>query len=95
MAFGFVYILTNEHRNVLYIGLTNDLRKRILHHRQRLVPGFTKKYNVHRLVHFERLQNMEEARHREQQLKGVTRERKITLINATNPTWQDLFGNIN
>lgn len=88
---GYVYILCNEHRNVLYVGCTNDLRKRLYHHKHRLVPGFTKRYNVHRLVYFERLSDMEAARQREQQIKGINRIKKEVLINTLNPSWRELL----
>lgn len=88
---GYVYILTNDRLNVLYVGCTNDLRKRLLHHKHRLVPGFTKKYNLHRLVYFEKLPDIVAARLRERQLKGVSRAKKDTLIDAVNPRRRDLF----
>jgi putative endonuclease len=91
---GYVYILTNDNRNVLYVGCTKDLRKRLYHHKHRLVPGFTKKYNVHRLVYFEVLQDIEGARRREQSLKGIKRVKKDALIKAFNPEWRDLYGEI-
>jgi putative endonuclease len=91
---GYVYILTNDNRNVLYVGCTNDLKKRIHHHKHRLVAGFTKKYNVHQLVYFEALPDIETARRRERTLKGITRVRKDALIKAFNPTWRDLYGDV-
>jgi putative endonuclease len=86
----FVYILTNDKGNVLYIGCTENLKKRIYHHKHRLISGFTKKYNLHRLVYFEVLPNIEAARVRERQLKGKTRAKKIALIESVNPSWRDL-----
>lgn len=91
MEHGYIYILTNDRLNVLYVGSTSDLPKRLYHHRHRLVPGFTKKYNVHRLVYFEVLPDMEAARHRERAVKGINRARKEVLITALNPLWQDLY----
>ena len=91
---GYVYILTNDHRNVLYVGCTNDLKKRIHHHKHRLIPGFTKKYNVHRLVYFEELPDIDVARRRELALKGIRRDRKLALINGSNPKWRDLYDDI-
>jgi putative endonuclease len=87
---GYIYILCNNHRNVLYVGCTNNLRKRLYHHKNRLVPGFTKKYNVHRLVYVERLADMETARNMEQKIKNMNRVKKEALIIASNATWQDL-----
>ena len=89
-AKAYVYILTNDRRNVLYIGSTKDLKKRIYHHKKQLVPGFTKKYNVHRLVYFEQYTSIEKAREREKHLKGKTRAKKIALIESINSTWEDL-----
>jgi len=78
----YIYILTNDRLNVLYVGVTSDLKRRIYHHKRCLIAGFTRKYNVHRLVHFERLPDMVEARPREKKLKGVCRARKDSMICA-------------
>ncbi len=86
----YVYVLTNDRSNVLYVGATGNLKKRVYHHKQRLVPGFTKKYNVHRLVYYESHENMDAARAREKQLKGKTRAKKNILVESTNPSWNDL-----
>lgn len=91
MGQGYVYILTNDRLNVLYIGCTNNLRKRLLHHKRRLVPGFTKKYNVHRLVYFEEQLDINIARQRERQLKGLSRAKKDALVTSMNPNRRDLF----
>jgi len=88
---GYVYILTNDRLNVLYVGCTNNLHKRLLHHQRRLVPGFTKKYNVHRLVYFEAHPEMDAARQRERQLKGLNRAKKDVLVTTLNPERRDLF----
>ncbi len=88
---GYVYILTNDRLNVLYIGSTNDLKKRLVHHKQGLIPGFTKRYNVHRLVYFEEQPDMDAARGRERQLKGLTRAKKDAIVTAENPDRHDLF----
>ena len=79
MAAAYVYILTNDRRTVLYTGATNDLRARVRHHKHRLVPGFTRRYNVHRLVYFERLSDMDAARTRELQIKRLLRVKKEAL----------------
>jgi len=86
----YVYILSNDRGNVLYIGCTEDLKKRIYMHKKRLIAGFTKKYNVHRLVYFEQLSGIDKARAREQYLKGKSRAKKIALIESVNPTRKDL-----
>ena len=91
---GYVYILTTDRQTVLYIGSTNDLRKRLTHHRHRLIPGFTRKYNVDRLVYVEEYPDMDAARIRECQLKDWSRAKKEALVAATNPTRRDLFDEI-
>ena len=90
----YVYILSNDRGNVLYIGCTEDLKKRIYMHKKSLIAGFTKKYNVHRLVYFEQFSNIDEAKTREKYLKGKTRAKKITLIESINPTKKDLSQDI-
>jgi putative endonuclease len=84
-----VYILASGHYGTLYIGVTSDLTKRLWQHREGLTPGFTARYGVHRLVHFERFGDVERAIAREKQLKNWRREWKINLINAENPEWRD------
>ena len=90
----FTYILCNRHRNVLYIGATDDLRKRVYFHKKRLIAGFTRKYNVDRLVYFEEHDTREAALAREHQLKCYRREKKIQLIQEMNPKWDDLYGGV-
>lgn len=90
----FTYILCNRHRNVLYIGVTDNLRRRVYFHKKRLIAGFTKKYNVDRLVYFEQHDNSEASLARERQLKGYRREKKIQLIQKMNPKWDDLYETI-
>lgn len=85
----YVYILASKTR-VLYIGMTNDLERRTAEHKQKLVPGFTAKYNVNRLVHFETTSDVRSAIAREKQLKGWLRSKKLALIGAENPHWRDL-----
>lgn len=79
------------HRNVLYVGCTEDLKKRIYLHKKRLISGFTKKYNVDRLIYFEKFESLEEAQFREKQLKNYRREKKLQLIERQNPDWIDLY----
>lgn len=84
-----VYILASRHRT-LYIGFTNDLVRRIHQHKAGLVPGFTSRYRVDRLVHHEAFTDVRDAKKREKQLKGWLRKRKVALIEAANPEWEDL-----
>jgi len=85
----YVYIMTNKSRT-LYTGVTNDLERRVQEHKQKLVPGFTTKYNIGRLVYFEPSQDIQAAIAREKQIKGWLRRKKIALIEAVNPKWTDL-----
>jgi putative endonuclease len=87
----FVYILTNRHHTTLYIGVTNDLVRRVHEHRIKIASAFTTRYNVDQLVFFEETSVVRTAIAREKQLKAGSRERKIALINAMNPDWRDLF----
>ena len=86
----YVYILTNRNRTVLYIGVTNDLKRRLFEHENHLKEGFSDKYNVTYLVYFEIYHSPKEAIAREKQLKGWTRARKEALINSVNPKWRFL-----
>ena len=84
-----VYILTNATRR-LYVGVTNDLERRLYEHKSRLVPGFTRKYNIDWLVYYEQTSDIEAARAREKQIKGWRRSKKVALIETMNPGWRDL-----
>jgi putative endonuclease len=84
-----VYILASRSRN-LYTGVTNSLQRRMIQHRMKLVPGFTSRYNIFRLVHFEVFTDIRNAIAREKEIKGWRREKKIWLIKRHNPTWEDL-----
>jgi putative endonuclease len=86
----YVYMLTNHWGNVLYVGSTEDLRTRIYQHRKRLIPGFTKKYNVYKLVYFEEQPDVESAERREKQLKGKSRVKKNEIVESMNSQWSDL-----
>ena len=86
----YVYILTNQKRGTLYIGVTNDLTRRMDEHKNKEVDGFTKKYNVSKLVYFESTEEVESAISREKVLKHWNREWKINLIENINPEWKDL-----
>jgi putative endonuclease len=85
----FVYILASKSR-VLYIGVTNDLARRVYEHKQGSIEGFTKRYQVNRLVYFETTCNIRAAITKEKQIKGWLRARKISLIESINPHWEDL-----
>jgi putative endonuclease len=85
----YVYIMTNGSRT-LYTGVTDDLIRRVYEHKNKLIEGFTKKYNITRLVHYEITSDVQAAIQREKQIKGWLRKKKIALIEAANPGWQDL-----
>ena len=84
----YVYILTNISRT-LYIGVTHSLERRLYEHKHKLIAGFTRKYNLTMLVYFETTPDVQSALAREKQIKGWTRDKKITLIEQQNPKWQD------
>jgi len=86
----FVYILASRYKGTLYVGVTRDLGRRIGQHKSGVVPGFTKEYQVKRLVYFEQHASILEARARERVLKRWRREWKIKMIEEMNPTWRDL-----
>ncbi len=86
----YVYILSNWDDSVLYIGVTGNLPRRLYEHRNGLVEGFTKQYNVHKLVYYEHTNDVYSAISREKQLKKWRREKKNQLIEAMNPQWRDL-----
>ncbi len=87
----YVYILANKRNGTLYIGVTNDLIKRIHEHKNNLIAGFTSKYNVHRLIYYEQFVNIEYAMQREKRLKKWNRKWKLALIEKENPNWIDLY----
>lgn len=87
----YVYILTNFHRTVLYIGVTNDLRRRLKQHEAKKNEGFTADYNVNILVYFEKYKDIRNAIKREKQLKGWSRAKKDALVAAKNPEFKDLM----
>jgi putative endonuclease len=89
-----VYILTNATNSVLYTGFTRDLASRVGQHRAREVDGFTKRYNVDRLVYFEEYDSAFEGISREKQIKAGSRAKKMALIDDFNPTWRDLYHEI-
>ena len=87
----YVYILTNKKDGVLYIGVTNDVKRRVWEHKQKIVKGFTKKYNVDRLMYFEQTSDVYAAIEREKQMKKWKREWKVELIEKDNKAWRDLY----
>jgi putative endonuclease len=86
----YVYLITNWNNKVMYVGVTNNLEFRIYEHKNKLIKGFTKKYNVNKLVYFEETQDLTAAINREKEIKKWRREKKNQLVNMINPTWKDL-----
>jgi len=87
----YIYIMTNKRDIVIYTGVTNDLKRRVYEHKEKLVDGFTKKYNITKLVYYEVFEDIENAILREKQIKGGSRQKKIELINSINKEWRDLY----
>jgi len=87
----FIYIMTNKNNTVLYTGVTNNLIRRVYEHKQKLIEGFTKKYNIIKLVYYEIFTDPTNAIAREKQIKGGSRQKKIDLINSINKEWRDLY----
>jgi len=83
--------MTNKHNNVLYTGITSDLKRRVYEHKEKVVNGVTKKYNITKLVYYEVFDNPENAILREKQIKAGSRQKKIDLINTTNRKWLNLY----
>ncbi|WP_028845137.1 GIY-YIG nuclease family protein [Thermodesulfovibrio thiophilus] len=90
----YVYIMTNKYNTVLYVGVTNDLVRRVYEHKNKLVKGFTAKYNIVKLVYYETHEDIKEAIKREKQIKGWLRAKKEELIKTMNPSWKDLYEKI-
>ncbi len=86
----YVYILTNWNNKVMYVGITSNLIKRVYEHKNKLIDGFTKKYNVFKLVYFEAVKDVMSAITREKEIKGWRRNKKNQLVNKMNPEWHDL-----
>jgi len=86
----YVYIMTNTNNTVLYTGVTNNLERRVYEHKNKLIEGFTNKYNVNKLIYYEEFRDSYSAINREKQIKGGSRKKKIQLIERENPTWKDL-----
>ena len=90
----YVHILANERHTVLYTGVTNDLKRRVYQHREKLLPGFTHRYSVSKLVYFECTDNPAAAIAREKQIKAGSRGKKIALVDAMNPEWRELYDEV-
>ncbi|MFC2094155.1 GIY-YIG nuclease family protein [Bacteroidota bacterium] len=90
----FVYIMTNKNNTVLYTGMTNNLIRRVYEHKEKLLDGFTKKYNCTKLVYYEFFNDPYNAIAREKQIKAGSRKKKIELINSMNPNWKDLYDDL-
>lgn len=90
----YIYLLSNNPNTVIYTGVTSNLQKRIYEHKEKLVEGFTKKYNVVKLVYFEEFGNIKNAIEREKQIKGGSRQDKVNLIRTINPKFEDLYNSL-
>jgi putative endonuclease len=85
-----VYMMTNKNNTVIYTGVTNNLKRRVYEHKEKMLEGFTKKYNANKLVYFEVTNDINSAIQREKQIKAGSRQKKIDLINSLNSEWKDL-----
>ena len=90
----YVYIMANDTNTVTYTGVTNDLKRRVFEHKNKMVEGFTKKYNITKLVYYEVGENIEGAILREKQIKAGLRQDKVRLVNSVNKTWRDLYNEL-
>jgi putative endonuclease len=89
-----VYMMTNKNNTVIYTGVTNNLKRRVYEHKEKMLKGFTKKYNDNKLVYFEVTNDINSAIQREKQIKAGSRQKKIDLINSLNSGWKDLYDEI-
>jgi len=94
MQGGWLYIVTNRPNGVLYVGVTSNLPRRAYEHREGLIDGFTKRYDLKRLVYCERFDRIQDAIQREKTIKHWSRAWKVRLIHSTNPEWNDLYGTL-
>ena len=90
----YIYIMSNTKNTVLYVGMTNDLKRRVEEHKSNSIPGFTQKYCCHKLVYYETYSDVNQAIYREKQIKGWLRSKKDVLINSINPERRDLYDGI-
>jgi putative endonuclease len=86
----YVYLLTNWNHRVMYVGVTNDLSRRLYEHKNKLIKGFTEKYNLNKLVYFEETRDVQSALAREKEIKKWRREKKDALVQSVNPEWRDI-----
>ena len=87
----YVYIMTNKSNNVLYVGMTNDIERRVAEHKSHSIPGFTARYNLNKCVYVEEFSSIEDAIDNEKKLKSWSRKKKFELINSKNPEFKDLY----
>jgi len=87
----YVYMMTNPRNTVIYTGVTNNLKRRLFEHREKLINGFTRRYRISKLVYYEVFEDAENAILREKQVKGGSRRKKVLLIDSMNPEWRDLY----
>ncbi|MEH1933820.1 MAG: GIY-YIG nuclease family protein [Nostoc sp.] len=87
----YLYIMTNKYNTVLYTGVTNDLQRRVYEHKEKIIEGFTKKYNITKLVYYEVFEDAYTSISREKQIKAGSRQKKIDLVNSINQEWRDLY----
>ena len=90
----YIYMMTNIHDTVIYTGVTNNLLRRVYEHKMKINEGFTKRYNLTKLVYYESTESREAAIKREKQIKAGSRKKKIKLINSLNPFWKDLYDDL-
>jgi len=90
----YVYIMTNHYNTVLYTGTTVDLKQRLFTHKEGLVEGFSKRYQINKLIYYEVAEDSDSSLFREKQIKNYSRMKKIDLVNSLNPQWIDLFDKI-
>ncbi|HGE69929.1 TPA: GIY-YIG nuclease family protein [Candidatus Poribacteria bacterium] len=90
----YVYIMTNKNNTVIYTGITNNLKRRVYEHKEKIIRSFTSRYNVNKLVYYEIFEDTYNAISREKQIKAGSRGKKINLVNNFNPQWKDLYNEI-
>ncbi|MBI3585112.1 MAG: GIY-YIG nuclease family protein [Nitrospinae bacterium] len=90
----YIYIMTNQNNTTIYTGITNNLKRRVFEHKEKLVEGFTKRYNIIKLVYYEVVGDVSSAILREKQIKGGSRAKKIALIKGLNKGWKDLYNEL-